>query len=207
MNTEMTINVSSLPSSFTGRFQTKSGRKMSDQEFERFCQQNPEMQVEQTARGEIVVMPPTGGTTGNRNFSLIFEFGKWQSKNPKKGLAFDSSTIFVLPNGAKRSPDLSWVKIERWKALTKEQQDKFPPLCPDFVVELRSKSDSLKVLGAKMREYIENGATLGWLIDPTKRKVHVYRQNTEVEILDQPNEISGEPLLPKFTLKLTNFWQ
>jgi Uma2 family endonuclease len=206
MSTEMTINVSSLPLSFTGRFQTKSGRKMTDEEFERFCQQNPEMQVEQNATGEIIIMPPTGGTTGNHNYSLVIDFGNWDRKN-KTGIGFDSSTTFVLPNGAKRSPDLSWVKIERWNALTKEQQDKFPPLCPDFVVELRSKTDSLKTLQAKMREYIENGAQLGWLIDPTKRKVHVYRPNAEVKILDAPNEISGEPFLPKFALELNDFWE
>lgn len=201
----MIINVSSLPTSFTGRFQTKSGRKMSNEEFERFCRQNPEMQVEQDSTGEIIIMPPTGGTTGNRNYSLVIDFGNWDRKN-KTGIGFDSSTIFVLPNGAKRSPDLSWVKKERWDALTKEQQDKFPPLCPDFVVELRSKTDSLKTLQAKMREYIENGAQLGWLIDPTKRKIHVYRKNSEAEILDSPAEISGEPILPKFTLKLKDFW-
>jgi Uma2 family endonuclease len=182
------------------------GKKFNDKDFEDFCRDNPELKVEQNAEGEIVIMPPTGGTTGNRNFSLIGRFYQWASKN-KQGFAFDSSTVFVLPNGAKRSPDLSWVKIERWNALTKEQQDKFPPLCPDFVVELRSKTDSLKTLQAKMQEYIENGSELGWLIDPIKRKVHVYRPNKAVEILDSPTEISGEPLLPKFTLELKDFWE
>ena len=206
MSTDFFVNVSVLPAPFTGRFRT-NGTKLNDEEFERFCLQNPELRIEQTKEGEIVIMPPTGGTTGIRNFALIFEFGKWQMKNKRKGFAFDSSTIFVLPNGAKRSPDLSWVKSERWNALTKEQQDKFPPLCPDFVVELRSKTDSFKDLQSKMREYIENGSELGWLIDPTKRKVHVYHPNKAIEILDSPAEISGEPLLPKFVLKLNDFWE
>lgn len=199
------VNVSTLRTDFVGRFRPR-GKKLTDEDFEQFCQQNPDMQIEQTKEGEIIVMPPTGGTTGNKNYSLIIDFGIWDRQS-RQGKGFDSSTIFVLPNGAKRSPDLSWVKFERWNALTKEQQDKFPPLCPDFVVELRSKSDSLKKLAAKMAEYIENGAQLGWLIDPTKRKVHVYRPNQETEILDAPAEISGEPLLPKFTLKLKDFWE
>jgi Uma2 family endonuclease len=205
MNNNFVVNVSTLPAPFVGRFQT-NGAKMSDEDFERFCQQNSEMRIEQTKEGEIIIMPGTGGFTGNRNFRLIGLFSQWHYSH-KIGIAFDSSTVFVLPNGAKRSPDLSWIKLERWNALTKREQEKFPPLCPDLVVELRSTTDSLKTLQAKMLEYIENGAQLGWLIDPTKRKVHVYRQNEAVEILDAPAEISGEPLLPKFTLKLTDFWE
>ncbi len=205
MNREMTINVSTLSPLFVGHFQTRGKRKMTDEEFERFCQQNSEMRVEQTKTGELIVMPPTGAVTGNRNFSLIVEFGIWTKQN-NLGKGFDSSTVFVLPNGAKRSPDLSWVKIERWNLLTKTQQEKFAPICPDFVVELRSKTDVLKTLQNKMLEYIENGAQLGWLIDPIKRKVHVYRPDVEVEILNEPETVSGEPLLPKFVLKLTDFW-
>jgi Uma2 family endonuclease len=205
MSAGLTINIPQTTNPLTAYFRSTDGKKLGDREFEQFCRDNPELKVEQTAEGEIVIMPPTGGTTGNRNFLLIGEFYRWTLRN-KKGLAFDSSTIFLLPNGAKRSPDLSWVKIERWNRLTKEQQDKFPPLCPDFVVELRSKTDSLKTLQAKMQEYIENGAELGWLIDSTKRKVHVYRPNEAVEILNEPKKISGEPLLPKFTLKLNDFW-
>lgn len=205
MNLELTINLPRSGNRLMPYFRSTEGGKISDKDFEEFCRENPDLKVEQNAKGEIIIMPPTGATTGNRNFSLIGRFYQWSSKN-KKGLAFDSSTLFVLPNSAKRSPDLSWVKIERWNVLTKEQQDKFPPLCPDFVVELRSKTDSLKTLQAKMREYIENGAQLGWLIDPTKRKVYVYRPNEEVEILNEPEEISGELLLPKFTLKLKDFW-
>ena len=204
MSVELTINVPQTGNPLTAYFRSTNGKKLGDRDFEEFCRDNPELKVEQTAEGEIVIMPPTGGTTGFRNFEINGQFYDWFKKK-KTGRAFDSSTTFVLPNGAKRSPDLSWVKIEHWNALTKEQQDKFPPLCPDFVVELRSKTDSLKTLQAKMREYIENGAQLGWLIDPTKRKVHVYRPNEAAEILNEPGEISGEPLLQKFTLKLKDF--
>lgn len=205
MNTDFLVNVSPIPAPFVGRFQT-NGTRLSDEQFEQFCRQNPELRIEQTKKGDLIIMPGTGGLTGNRNFRLTGRFGIWAEKDAT-GAGFDSSTIFVLPNGAKRSPDLSWVKIERWNRLTKEQQDKFPPLCPDFVVELRSKTDSLKTLQAKMHEYIENGAALGWLIDPTKRKVHVYRPRAAVEILNEPEEISGEPVLPKFTLELKDFWE
>ena len=179
--------------------------KISDDEFENFCRQNPDVEMELTEEGELVIMPPTGGITGNRNFSLIVMFGNWTEKD-KSGIGFDSSTIFRLPNGAKRSPDLSWVKNERWGKLTDREREKFPPLCPDFVVELRSPSDSLKNLQNKMTEYIENGAALGWLIDPSERKVHVYRPNAETEIINDPKQISGAPLLAKFTLKLEKIW-
>ncbi len=150
-------------------------------------------------------MPPTGGETGIRNFSLIFEFGKWLEKHPN-GVAFDSSTVFKLPNGAKRSPDLAWIKNERWNGLTDKEQEKFPPLCPDFVVELRLPSDSVINLQNKMKEYAENGAALGWLIDPLEKKVYVYRPDTEAEILDNPKQVSGEPLLEKFVLDVRKLW-
>lgn len=180
-------------------------KKMTDDEFEQFCRRNPDMQIELTETGELLVMPPTGGRTGIRNFSLIVEFGKWAEKNGK-GFSFDSSTVFLLPNGAKRSPDLAWIKRERWENLTEEEQEKFPPLCPDFVVELRSPSDSLAVLQAKMREYIENGAALGWLIDPSEKKVYVYRPEREAEVLENPQTVSGEPLLKDFNLNLKKIW-
>lgn len=179
--------------------------EISDDRFEDFCRQNPDVEMEMTKEGELIIMPPTGGETGIRNFAIIFEFGKWMEKK-SSGVAFDSSTVFVLPNSAKRSPDLSWIKNERWEKLTEKEKTKFPPLCPDFVVELRSPSDSLKDLQNKMLEYIENGAALGWLIDPLKKQIHIYRQNVKVEILDDPKKISGEPLLPKFTLKLEKIW-
>lgn len=150
-------------------------------------------------------MPPAGGRTGNRNFSLIGQFGNWETNN-RTGCGFDSSTVFRLPNGAKRSPDLAWVSNERWAALTAEEQEKFPPFCPDFVVELRSRTDSLADLQEKMVEYRDNGAQLGWLIDPQERKVHIYRPGQEVTVLDDPDEISGAPELSGFTLRLAEIW-
>ena len=180
-------------------------KKMNDDEFETFCHHNPDLQIELTKEGELVIMPPTGGETGIRNFSLILEFGKWSEKD-QSGVAFDSSTVFKLPNGAKRSPDLSWVKNEKWNTLSAGEKKKFPPICPDFVVELRSPSDSLTNLKNKLAEYIENGAALGWLIDPIKRRVHVYRQMGEAEILENPETVSGEPLLKNFTLQMQKIW-
>jgi len=179
--------------------------KISDDEFERFCRHNPDVEIELSTEGELIIMPPTGGKTGIRNFSLVGYFYNWVEKN-QSGVGFDSSTVFKLPNGAKRSPDLAWIKNERWESLTAEEQEKFPPLCPDFVVELRSPSDSIKNLQAKMDEYIENGASLGWLIDPLERKIYVYRSDSEMEILENPDTVSGEPLLKNFSLKMKKIW-
>jgi Uma2 family endonuclease len=150
-------------------------------------------------------MPPTFSETGGKNFSLAVKFGIWVEKDASsKG--FDSSPGFTLPNGAVRSPDLSWIKLERWNTLTKKQREKFARICPDFVVELRSESDSLPKLKAKMEEYIENGASLGWLIDPLERRVYVYRPEKEIEILENPTEVSGEPFLHGFVLNLKEIW-
>jgi Uma2 family endonuclease len=179
--------------------------KITDDEFENLCRRNPDLQIELTKEGELVIMPPTGGETGASNFSLIVEFGKWLEKD-RNGVGFDSSTLFILPNGARRSPDLAWVKKEKWDALSEEEKKKFPPFCPDFVVELRSPSDLPGNLRAKMEEYIENGAALGWLIDPLERKVYVYRPNAEIEILENPESVSGEPELKDFTLNMAKIW-
>ncbi|MEJ7862559.1 MAG: Uma2 family endonuclease [Pyrinomonadaceae bacterium] len=179
--------------------------KMNDDEFEKFCRHNPDVEIELTKEGELVIMPPTGGQTGIRNFSLIGYFFNWLKKD-KSGVGFDSSTVFVLPNGAKRSPNLAWAKNEKWNALSDEEKQKFPPFCPDFMVEMRSPSDSIVNLQNKMMEYIENGASLGWLIDPFEKKVYVYRQNEEAEILDNPSKVSGEPLLKKFVLNVKKLW-
>lgn len=149
-------------------------------------------------------MRPIGEETGRINFSLTGLFFNWVQANVT-GEGFDSSTIFKLPNGAKRSPDISWVKQERWEALTDEEREKFPPLCLNFLLELRSRTNDVKTLQAKMEEYIENGAQLGWLIDPRERKVYVYQPNTPVQILDQPNTVSGDPLL--FVLPVSKFWK
>jgi Uma2 family endonuclease len=179
--------------------------KMSDDDFEKFCRFNPDLEIEQTKEGELVIMPPTGGETGIRNFTLIGNFFNWLEKN-KGGVGFDSSTVFILPNGAKRSPDLAWATNEKWNALSAEDKKKFPPLCPDFVVELRSPSDSLVNLQNKMTEYTENGAALGWLIDPLEKKVYVYRPNSDTEILDNPAKVSGEPLLKGFAFNVRKLW-
>ncbi len=138
---------------------------LTDEQFRKLCQANPEIKLERTAKGELIVMPPTGGETGDRNSEINFQLRAWNKQN-LLGKVFDSSTGFKLPNGADRSPDASWVKLERWQALTPAQRQKFPPLAPDFVVELRSTTDEIKLLQNKMQEYRDNGVRLGWLIDP-----------------------------------------
>ncbi|OCR00502.1 hypothetical protein BCD67_10945 [Oscillatoriales cyanobacterium USR001] len=175
--------------------------ELTDEQFFQLCQNNRDLQFERTATGELIIMPPTGSETSNRNIDLSYQLQGWSRQN-NLGKAFDSSGGFKLPNGAERSPDASWVSIERWNALTSEQQNKFAPLCPDFVVELRSPSDSLEKLRSKMREYIENGARLGWLIDRQNRRVEIYRSNQEVEIISSPTHLSGEEVLPGFVLDL-----
>lgn len=184
----------------------KALKKMNDDEFFEFCQRNKKMRIEMDKHGAITIMPPTGSETGKRNFKLAVKFGNWVEKDGT-GEGFDSSTGFRLPNGAKRSPDLSWMTLKKWSAISAAKRKKFAPVCPDFVVELRSETDSLRKLQNKMREYIENGASLGWLIDATTRKIYVYRPNTEVKTLENPNEISGEPLLQGFVLNLKEIWE
>ncbi|MBD2305503.1 Uma2 family endonuclease [Chroococcidiopsis sp. FACHB-1243] len=176
--------------------------KLDDAEFEQVVRANPEWNFEQTAAGDLVIVPPTGGTSGKKNLSLSGQFSNWVEDNLDRGEGFDSSTLFILPNGAKRSPDASWVQRERWDALTQQQQDSYVPLCPDFVVELRSPTDRLEQLQAKMREYMDNGARLGWLINPQDRQVEIYRQRQQVEILQDPFTLSGEDVLLGFTLNL-----
>ncbi len=176
-------------------------RPFSDDEFAEYCSQYPELRIEMNSEGEMMIMLPVVSEGGKRTFTLTTRFGSWVEKD-RTGVGFDSSTGFTLPNGAKRSPDASWIRNERWEALSEEQRNDFAPICPDFVVELRSKSDRLKHLQEKMEEYIENGAKLGWLIDPRERKVHIYRMGAEVQVLDAPSEIPGDPLLKGFVLKL-----
>jgi Uma2 family endonuclease len=179
--------------------------RMNDDEFFNFCQLNPELRIERTSEGDIIVLAPTGGKTGRLNAKLIVAFGGWAERDAT-GQVFDSSTEFILPNRAGRAPDVSWVRNERWEALTEKQQEQFPPLCPDFVVELRSPSDGLKTLIEKMEEYIANGAQLGWLIDPLERKVHIYRPGATAEIMDDAKQVSGEPLLKGFVLDVQSLW-
>ncbi len=181
-------------------------QRMSDAEFFEFCQLNPELRIELTSDGDLIIMPPTGGTTGKRNLTLAIMFGRWLEQDGT-GVGFDSSTGFTLPNGAKRSPDLAWVKRTRWETLTPDEQAAFPPLCPDFVVELRSRTDSIKTLHAKMREYIANGTQLGWLIDAEEKRVYIYRPDADVVSLDDPQTLAGDPVLPGFVLEVSRLWR
>ncbi len=180
-------------------------QKMSNHEFFELCQRNRDWRIERTSEGELIIRPPTGGRTGNLNFNLTGIFSTWV-KVDETGIGFDSSTGFTLPNGAERSPDLAWVRRSRWEALTEDERLEFPPLCPDFVVEIRSSSDRLVMLQAKMQEYIDNGAQLGWLLDPLEKTVYVYRPSVSAEILTQPVTLSGESILPGFVLSFTEVW-
>jgi Uma2 family endonuclease len=167
---------------------------------------NRDLRLERTATGQLMVNPPTGSESGKRNLSISTQLGIWYESNDQLGEAFDSSTGFELPNGAIRSPDASWVFKERWKALTPKQKEGFAPLCPDFVVELRSETDSLKNLRAKMQEYMDNGTQLGWLIDPQNKQVEIYRVGQAIEVLEQPSILSGESVLPGLMLSLNRVW-
>ncbi|MEO1147520.1 MAG: Uma2 family endonuclease [Cyanobacteria bacterium J06638_22] len=178
---------------------------MTAEQFYEFCLANRDLRIERSASGEVIVMPPTFSDTGNRNFNLAMQLGIW-AESDGTGLGFDSSTGFTLPNGAMRSPDASWIRRDRWEALTPTEQQSFAPLCPDFVIELRSSSDPLRRLQDKMQEYIDNGALLGWLIDRKNRTVHIYRPNQSPEILNAPDAVSGDPELSGFTLSLTKIW-
>ena len=179
--------------------------QLTDEQFWQLCQDNSEWRFERTATGELIIMPPTGGTTSDRNADLTYQLRAWSRQN-NLGISFDSNGCFTLPKGGDRSPDASWIRLERWNTLTPQQQERFVPLCPDFVVELLSPSDSLEKTRAKMQEYIDNGALLGWLINRKLRQVEIYRPNQEVEILDNPNTVSGEDILPGFILDLTTIW-
>ena len=179
--------------------------KLTDEQFFQLCQENENIRLERTAKGELIIMSPAGGETSNSNAGLTAQIWIWNQRN-KLGKVFDSSGGFKLPNGANRAPDASWVKLERWDALTPEQQKKFPPICPDFVVELMSPSDSLKETQDKMKEYRDNGARLGWLINRKSRQVEIYRPHQEVEVLESPTTVSGEDVLPRFTLNLESIW-
>jgi len=194
-----------LSSVFTVNIPTSLILQVSHEQFVELALANRDLQLERTATGELIVMPPTGSETGNKNFDISGQIWLW-NRQTKLGVAFDSSSGFHLPNGADRSPDAAWIRRERWDALTKEQQETFAPICPDFVLELRSKNDKMEPLRAKMREYLENGASLGWLIDRKNKKVEIYRQNRDVEVLDHPLSLSGEDVLPGFVLDLTEVW-
>ncbi len=174
-------------------------------QFEQLAADNPDWQLELTAKGDLIIMPPTGGETGARNDEISFQLFQW-NKQTGLGKTFNAATGFQLPNGATRSPDASWVSLGRWSALTPQQKATFPPLCPDFVVELRSPTDTIAQLKEKMEEYIANGAKLGWLIDPKNKTVTVYKPNQQPIALQVPLSISGEDVLPGFVLDLKPVW-
>jgi Uma2 family endonuclease len=171
---------------------------------DQFCELvklNPELRLERTSTGEVIVMPPAGSETGARNSRLTMQLGIWNAQT-QLGIAFDSSSGFTLPNGAIRAPDASWIAAERWRRLTREQRRRFAPIAPDFVIELVSPSDEIDDVRDKMRDYMVNGVQLGWLIDPQERRIEVYRPGTATQILDNPISVSADPELPGFVLDL-----
>lgn len=179
--------------------------RMDDDEFFEFCQLNGDLRIERSAEGDIILMAPTGGSSGRNNAALTAQFWNW-AKKEGSGTVFDSATGFILPNSAVRAPDVSWILNKRLDLISDDQWEKFLPLCPDFVLELRSKTDPLRIQQAKMSEYIDNGARLGWLIDPIRQRAHIYRPRRPVEILPKPSELTGEEILPGFTLDLGEIW-
>lgn len=184
---------------------TRPAIEMDDEQFFQFCQVNCDLQIERSADGDILIMAPEGGSSGYGSSELVVALGVW-ARQDHTGRVFGPSTGFNLPNGATRSPDVSWVRNERLDRLTDEQWQRFLPLCPDFVLELRSPSDSMHTLQEKMEEYCNNGAQLGWLLDPVGKRVCVYRPGAAVEILENPKTLSGEPLLKGFLLDLPQIW-
>jgi len=197
-----------IPTSFTATIPGTSssllsseGRPVTREYFLRFIQVNPELRTELTAEGEMIIMAPAYSSSGHQNADLSYQLVRW-AKRDGNGQAYDSSAGFNLPNGSIRSPDTSWVLKSRLLELTKQQRSGFLPLCPDFVVELRSKTDTVQMLGLKMTEYLGNGARLGFLIDPFKRTVHIYRPQQHVIFLENPIEVSASPELPGFVLDL-----
>ena len=181
------------------------GAPLTEEQFEELCRNSPDLKFELSSKGELIIVPPTSPDSGWRNSDLITEVVLWSRKD-KTGIVFDSQTLFTFPNNAKRSPDVSWMTKEKWEALSPSERRKFSRVVPDFVIELLSPSDNLADTQAKMVEYIENGVRLGWLIDPMDKKVYIYRANGEVEILDDPEIVSGEDVLVGFELKVRKIW-
>jgi len=182
-----------------------SALRLTEEQFFRLCLDNRDLRLEMTANGEIIIMTPTGSETGRRNSEINYQLNHW-AKRDGRGVVFDSSAGFKLPNGAQVAPDAAWVRRERYEALSPEQRSKFAPLCPDFVIELRSPQDRLPRLQSRLNEYLENGAHLGWLIDPSTRTVHLYLPGQAVTILKDPATVSGDPLLSSFVLDLREVW-
>jgi len=174
-------------------------------QFEQVCRDNPDLRLELTSNGGLIVMPPAGSKTGKRNFDLSSQLAVWAKKDGT-GIGFDSSTGFTLPNTAVLSPDASWVRREKWDALTEDEQERFAPLCPDFVIELRSRWNTLKAQQAKMQEYVDNGTQLAWFIDPRHRRIYIYCPGEEVEVLTDATTVSADPILRGFELQLAELW-
>lgn len=177
---------------------------LTDEKLFQLCQQNRDLRFERNAQGELAIMAPEGSDRGRRNIDIGSRVWNWNEQK-KLGVVFGSSAGFILPNGAMRSPDVSWIIKDRWDALTPAQQAKFAPICPDFVIELMSPSDNLRIVQAKMQEYQENGTRLGWLINRSNKQVEIYRIDT-VEILQAPITLSGAEVLPEFTLSMESIW-
>lgn len=186
--------------------QVKPFFDLTDDKFTEICRHNQDVKFEKTASGDLIIMSPTGSETGEKNSSILGQLWVWNNRY-KLGKTFDSSTGFKLPNGATRSPDASWIKKERWEQLNREEKRKFAPICPDFVVELLSVNDDWDEGKKKMKEYLENGTLLGWLIDPDSKRVAIYRQNHDIEILQNPDRLFGENILPKFILDLSDIFE
>ncbi|NEZ67941.1 Uma2 family endonuclease [Leptolyngbyaceae cyanobacterium CCMR0082] len=178
--------------------------ELSHEQFYRLCMANKDVVMERSSAGKLIIMPPVGGESGRQEANYIIDLGIW-NRQTGLGEVFSSSTVFNLPNGGDRSPDAAWVKLERWNGLTPEQQTKFPPICPDFVIELRSESDRLKPLQEKMQEYLDSGLQLGWLINPQGQTVEIYRPGQAVEVMKFPAAVSGEDVLPGFVLEVKNY--
>lgn len=178
--------------------------QLTDEQFYQLCQNNRQLNFERTTKGHLIIMTPVGGESGNREAELIIDLGIW-NRQTKLGYTFSSSTIFKLPNGADRSPDAAWIRRERWEALTPEQRKKFPPIAPDFIIELRSASDDLATLRQKMQEYLDAGVQLAWLINPQQQQVEVYRQQQQIKLINLPTQLSGEEVLPGFNLSLEQY--
>ena len=179
--------------------------QLSDEQFFQLCQDNRDLRLERNPKGDLIIMPPTGGETSNSNAGITAQLWLWNNLH-KLGVVFDSSGGFKLPNGADRSPDAAWIPLEKWQALTPQQKERFLPLSPDFVIELMSPNDNLETARKKMQEYLDNGTRLGWLINRKTREVEIYRQGQAVEILTNPESLSGENILSQFVLELDNIW-
>jgi Uma2 family endonuclease len=201
MNTNLLVPPEILPMVL----QMQPDVMMTDDQFFDFCQLNRDFLIERNVFGDLLIMSPTGSETDERNFNIIVQLGIWTKQNGT-GVGFGSSGGFTLPNGAIKSPDAAWIKRSRWEAIPAEQRKKFAPICPEFVIELGSETDNLKLLQDKMQEYIDNGTELGWLIDRKQRKVFIYRPQLPVEELDHPLTLSGENVLPGFVLDLSQIW-